>query len=679
MMMHGDGAHHHGGMDGHDHGGGMADHDHGGMGVNSQLRGNRVDGTSGDDVLSYSGNDIVNSGAKDGDDVLNMTAHVGMGDSQIHPFGDTGNDVLNLDFYGITDASFGHHVFGDAYTYGKDGADVFNLTNIQEVKDVVVGRIDDFDPSRDVIQIEGETLDWDNLPDNVSVVEYNGEHNDVGADPQRWLLIDTGEGEIFYTLDGARVDMTADGGSNGQDSAGNNADNQQETHFITDIPDFDTLKEVAYVDPVDYLPEGYAPDGGVALWDHDGGIEDVQAIFEGTEQGDLLAAGLNDDTVGAGAGDDRVWGGSGNDDIYAARGDDTIEGGLGNDMVMAGLGDDVITGGAGHDNLTGGAGSDRFVFAPGSGVDAVLDFRSGMDVIDISATGVTDFETLVAMAREGAERVIFDFDGGDTLVLVNNTLETLSATDFVFADAPAEPMPMPMPMPMDMAPEPDAPAPEPEPMEPEAAPVDVAPEPAPVEVAPEPEPEMPVAEMSPEPEAPVGETAPEPMPVPEPTPEPEAPAPAMPAPEAPPADVEPEAPIDAAPTPAAPTPADAPPGPDPSADVRAFAFDAREPNELAIEDFDVDGGGERTYDTVAVNYAGRILELRDGEDILRFMLELRTDDRLRPGTDATVNASGDIRLDLAPGTALTLEDAAQEFSPEELQAARVDTGDFLMA
>ena len=224
--------------------------------------------------------------------------------SQIHTWGGGGytqvnqtNTRFDLDFDGITVFSFGHHV----RTGG--GHDIINFMSSSEVGNVVVGRIEDFDYSRDEIRINGVILDLYDLPSNARIVEWNGDHNDSGADPQQWLLIDTGPGYIFYALEGARVDMNFNGGSN---------DGDQETHFADGIPNLSALPTVSFVDPQNFVPEGFSViDGGIVINDYDHNRDDVLEVISGSSGGDLIAAGLNNDRVESAAGDDRIWGGVG--------------------------------------------------------------------------------------------------------------------------------------------------------------------------------------------------------------------------------------------------------------------------------------------------------------------------------------------------------------------------------
>ncbi len=269
------------------------------------------------------------------------------GKGQIHIWGgdlSSGTDHwVNLGFNGISKFSHGHHV----RTGG--GEDTVNFQNLDEVNDVIVGRLEDFDFSRDRILINGAELDLENLPGNVRIVEYNGDHNDSGSYAQQWLLIDTGLGHIFYSLEGARVDMTGNGGANG----GN-----QEYHFIQSAPSFSNLQDVDFIDQKNIVPAGFSPDGGMTINDVDEDATDVTATINGSGNGDLIAAGLNDDTVEAKGGNDHVWGGSGHDTLYGNGGADTVEGGTGDDYIAGGAGNDDAYGGDGNDTVLGNNGND---------------------------------------------------------------------------------------------------------------------------------------------------------------------------------------------------------------------------------------------------------------------------------------------------------------------------------
>ncbi|TRW96163.1 calcium-binding protein [Paracoccus sp. M683] len=304
---------------------------------------------------------------------------------QSHVFGFGGSDWLDLNFVDEPfDFSHGHHARGDTDGVSNRSVDTFNFKNVDNIADdhIIVGRIEDYDHSRDRIMVDGVAIDLFNLPSNMRIVAFNGAHNDPGNDPQQWLLIETATGGfIFYAMEGARIDMTWDGGAN----AG-----IQEAHFLEEwqVPDFSRLQTVTFIDQQNYIPTGFTPDGGVALTDDDTDPNDVIAVFRGTAAGDLMAAGLNNDVVEAGAGNDRVWGGSGHDHITGDDGHDTLTGGTGNDTLRGAIGQDLLEGGdgddrldgwGGHDTLQGDAGAD---YLDGGNHDDLLLGGDGNDYLD---------------------------------------------------------------------------------------------------------------------------------------------------------------------------------------------------------------------------------------------------------------------------------------------------------
>lgn len=319
------------------------------------------------------------------------------GISQIHTYGggidNQVNHWENLGFEEITEFSHGHHARAGG------GNDVFNFQNLDNIASTVVGRLEDFDPTRDEIRLEGEVLDLNNLPDNVRIVEFNGAHNDAGSEPQQWLLIETSAGgHIFYALEGARIDMHGDGGSNGH---------AHENHFLMEhhLPDFQALTDVAYVNPVNVVPEGVEADGGLVINDVDRDAGDVMEILLGSDAGDAIAAGLNDDTVDGGDGNDVIWGGGGSDEISGGAGHDEMFGGTGNDYIVGATGADNLSGDAGNDTLISNTGIDTVFGGDG---DDWISSGNGADVVDGGAGD--DY----AIGRSGAD-FIRGGDGSDSL------------------------------------------------------------------------------------------------------------------------------------------------------------------------------------------------------------------------------------------------------------------------
>lgn len=339
-----------------------------------------VVGTASNDIFDHA--DFGQVWARAGNDTLTLTAGVGTTPEgipyQIHAWGEEGNDLFNLSFGAASTPGgyrLGHHVRGDNEERDGNeitlGQDTFNFTNINNVQSgtVAVGRLEDFDASRDTIQIEGVAVDLNDLPSNVRIVEYNGTHDAFeSSEPQQWILITNSVGgRIFYALEGARIDMDPT-------IPGAGHDGMEEAHFIPwiSIATVDALPDVDFIDKQNYIPAGYNKVAG-GLYINDGDTnngrwdqsndptvqENVLAVIQGGSGSDLIAGGQNNDVVQAGGGNDTVWGGSGYDTLYGGAGADSLIGGTGNDVLYGEGGADILDGGIGNDTIYGQAGNDR--------------------------------------------------------------------------------------------------------------------------------------------------------------------------------------------------------------------------------------------------------------------------------------------------------------------------------
>ncbi|MEB3278646.1 MAG: FG-GAP-like repeat-containing protein [Lyngbya sp.] len=138
----------------------------------------------------------------------------------------------------------------------------------------------------------------------------------------------------------------------------------------------------------------------------------------------------DDDVLLGTSGDDTLVGSTEDDVIEGLEGDDVLSGELGNDLISGGDGDDLLRGGLGSDTLTGddssgGEGMDTFVLAEGEGVDTIVDFQLGIDLI-----GLTEEIT--------ADQLSITANGNDTEIsLGGNVLAILSGVetpDFIADD-----------------------------------------------------------------------------------------------------------------------------------------------------------------------------------------------------------------------------------------------------
>ena len=142
--------------------------------------------------------------------------------------------------------------------------------------------------------------------------------------------------------------------------------------------------------------------------------------------------------------------------FQGGKGDDVIVGNHRDNQIIGNGGNDTLVAGAGSDTLTGGDGSDVFLFTTSSGSDAdtVMDFETGVDIVQLDRSAFTDLGHRGALdagvfhvgtdAAAGTDRVLYDqaagtlsldIDGNGTeaaVVIANFAAGTvLEATDVV--------------------------------------------------------------------------------------------------------------------------------------------------------------------------------------------------------------------------------------------------------
>ena len=154
--------------------------------------------------------------------------------------------------------------------------------------------------------------------------------------------------------------------------------------------------------------------------------------IEGGFGNDLLNGQADNDRLFGGAGSDTLIGDHGTDRAWGGSGGDLLEGGAGKDQLWGDDGEDTLAGGLGDDLLTGGLDADVFVFEDRMRADTVTDFEDGIDLLDISGLGITDFAALT-IVQMGSD-VQIQFSTRDLLTLQGMDASDLGADDFIFAD-----------------------------------------------------------------------------------------------------------------------------------------------------------------------------------------------------------------------------------------------------
>lgn len=166
---------------------------------------------------------------------------------------------------------------------------------------------------------------------------------------------------------------------------------------------------------------------------------DGDDLVYGDDGNDRADGGIGNDTVYGGNGDDRVKGDAGDDIVSGDAGNDSVNGDLGNDMVLGGAGDDTVKGDAGNDTLDGGTGIDIYdgglgedvlVFGVDGAFDRVKGFEDGIDLIDISAFGLTGVADLTL--TQSGQHLFIDLGGGDVIRLDNMSVAQVTDADFIF-------------------------------------------------------------------------------------------------------------------------------------------------------------------------------------------------------------------------------------------------------
>ncbi|MBR5436919.1 MAG: hypothetical protein IK120_08675, partial [Muribaculaceae bacterium] len=115
----------------------------------------------------------------------------------------------------------------------------------------------------------------------------------------------------------------------------------------------------------------------------------------------------------------------------------SIIGGKGNDKLFGGSGNDSLWGGKGNDILTGGDGEDKFIFRAGDGIDTILDFNNGDELIIQNKYGkdldykkavskaVFNDDTLTLSVKGGGKVILAGIDANDT-IKINGKGHTIS-------------------------------------------------------------------------------------------------------------------------------------------------------------------------------------------------------------------------------------------------------------
>ena len=168
-------------------------------------------------------------------------------------------------------------------------------------------------------------------------------------------------------------------------------------------------------------------DNGGDADDYDGGAGVDMMVYHGQSASVNLAD--NSQNAGSAAGDTHA----NIERFVGTNGDDTFVGDEGDNFFFGRNGDDTFEGGSGRDSFVGGLGADSFVFRPGLEVDVVRDYEQGVDVLDISAFGVTAETFADDVSIEGRGPHTHIVIGEDRIILVRTDAADIDQDDLLLA------------------------------------------------------------------------------------------------------------------------------------------------------------------------------------------------------------------------------------------------------
>ncbi|WP_299155145.1 hypothetical protein [uncultured Tateyamaria sp.] len=407
--------------------------------------GDQINGSVSNDLITGDGgNDTIFGG--DGHDTLN-----GQLDDDLL-FGEEGDDALRggwgndtLDGGQGADTLFGH--FGDDRMLGQAGDDVLFG---HDGDDVLLGQMGadhlSGDDGSDLVDGGAGTDSIDGGSGTDTLLGGEGDDTLNGGDGNDILWggagadhLDGGDGIDFAQYYATDADLIADlqkSQNNAGAAAGDTYSNIENLHGGTGNDDLrgdaskNTILGGSGNDQIhgrfgnDTLSGGSGNDslwGGVGSDHLDGGDGFDFAHYYSTD-GNLIAdlqfAHVN---TGAAAGDtysdiENLHGGGGNDNLRGDAGDNIIVGGGGNDHLHGRLGNDVFI---------GGEGADYFNFNHNWGQEQINDFENDVDVIVFRDFGFTDANDALHHATQIDDDVLFDFGGGDSLLVLNTEVSQL--------------------------------------------------------------------------------------------------------------------------------------------------------------------------------------------------------------------------------------------------------------
>ncbi len=363
------------------------------------------------------GDDTLIGGA--GDDEIygdwgNIAAGGNGGDDTI--FGGTGSDTLA----GNAGDDYFRDGFGPGTIYGGNGEDYFDPTQNGAHTFYGGSGIDTIDYSR---SSNGITIDlsagtgsagWANNDVVSSVEKLIGTSGiDRVTTAFNYNDIRTGNATDRVWVNGGSKEIRT-GNANDRIDAGSGAN----SYYGGDGFDILSYRDSGPGVTVDL--EAKTNSGGYA---EDDFIRGIEHIFGSNGGNDRLFGDSKGNILRGYDGDDRVSGRGGADSLEGHAGEDWINGGKGGDRLFGGADDDLLDGDRGNDLLYGGGGEDTFHYDRHEDISRIKDFQNDTDTIELD--GFNASYNAFARATRVDGDVIFDFGGGDFLIVENTTIGDL--------------------------------------------------------------------------------------------------------------------------------------------------------------------------------------------------------------------------------------------------------------
>ncbi|MEO1929890.1 MAG: proprotein convertase P-domain-containing protein, partial [Gammaproteobacteria bacterium] len=362
----------------------------------------KIFGLGGDDqILSNAGDDVIYAGS--GNDIV----YAGLGDDEIH--GGGGDDYLD----GGTGADL---------LMGGPGNDRFIIDNDN---DLAIESIARGAGGYDTIETDRSWI----APKNIEALEARGSGNiDLTGNSLDNLLV--GNAGVNELKGFSGIDVLVGNGGNDRLDGGHGRDKMIGGEG-DDVYSVDSRSDVI----TELFDQGYDHVNATTSYVLSSHFESLtligpKATFAGGNSLDNVLTGNNgNNTLNGGLGADTMNGGSGNDTYIVDNPGDTIEDSAGHDTVKTRInytlgdgledlkllgvldiqgmgnalenvlsgnrGDNLLDGADGADRLIGGLGGDGFVLSSNVGIDTIVDFESGTDLIliDALAFGLFNKET----------------------------------------------------------------------------------------------------------------------------------------------------------------------------------------------------------------------------------------------------------------------------------------------